>query len=219
MCLWHQRCSPLFFHISICMSLYCILYSMPAQEVLPLGMHVHSIGSGHAKLTFKGYYTAVLTLAEAPEAQADPPCQPGAPQQGVPSQGHLQQQPGHPQQQQPGPAEPMDVDQQADEVTSSGMRAVSQDEKVGPHKEKYRWRLLSFDILPGTITGPADTLVQSYQLHPDFPKPPASIHRFKQPQHNTDQPTGKPITLHLQAVFQSMPKAVVFSFLAIDHLI
>ncbi len=156
---------------------------MPAQEVLPSGMHVHSIGSGHAKLTFKGYYTAVLTLAEAPEAQADPPCQPGAPQQGVPSQGqppqqpgHPQlQQPGHPQQQQPGSDQPMDVDQQADEVTSSGMRALSQDAKVGPHKEKYRWRLLSFDILPGITSGLADMLVESYQLHADFPKPPASV--------------------------------------------
>ncbi len=178
------------------MRLYCILYSMPAQEALPAGMHVHSIGSGHAKLTFKGYYTAVLTLAEAPEAQADPTCQPGAPQQGLPSQrqppqqpgqpqqqqpGHPQQgvpsqgqtppQPGHPQQQQPGSDEPMDVDQQADEVTSSGMRAVSQAAKVGPHKEKYRWRLLTFDILPGIISGPADTLVQSYRfLHADFPQ-------------------------------------------------
>ncbi len=157
---------------------------MPAQEVLPAGMRVHSIGSGHAKLTFKGYYTAVLTLAEAPEAQADPPCQPGAPQQGVPSQGQPLQQPGHPQQQQPGSDEPMDVDQQADEVTSGGMRAVSQDEKVGPHKEKYRWRLLSFDILSGTTSGPADTLVQSYQLHADFHKPPAFDYKFKRPQHN-----------------------------------
>ena len=153
----------IFVHFYLCKSCIVILYSMLAQEVLPLGMHVHSIGSGHAKLTFEGYYTAVLTLAEAPEAQADPPCQPGALQQGVrqgqppqqpghPQQqpGHpQQQQPGHPQQQQPGSDEPMDVDQQADEVTSGGMRAVSQAEKVGPHKEKYRWRLLSFDILPG----------------------------------------------------------------------
>ena len=155
---------------------------MPAQEVLPAGMRVHSIGSGHAKLTFKGYYTAVLTLAEAPEAQADPQ---GAPQQGVPSHGHpQQQQPGHPQQQQPGSDEPMDVDQQADEVTSGGLKAVSQDDQVGPHKEKYRWRLLSFDILPGITPGPADTLVQSYQLHADFHQPPASVQRLKQTQHN-----------------------------------
>ncbi len=55
----------------------------------------------------------------------------------------------------------MDVNQQADEVTSSGMRALSQDAKVGPHKEKYRWRLLSFDILPGTPPGPANRLAQS----------------------------------------------------------
>ena len=142
---------------------------MPAQEVLPAGMLVHSVESGHANLTFKGYYTAVLTLAEAPKAQAEPPCQPGPPQQGVPSQGHPQQQhPGHPQQQQPGSDEPMDVDQQADEVTRGDIKAVSQDEKVGPHKEKYRWRLLSFDILPGITSGPADMLVQTYQLHADF---------------------------------------------------
>ncbi|KAA6421171.1 MAG: hypothetical protein FRX49_08870 [Trebouxia sp. A1-2] len=126
------------------------------QEVLPVGMHVHCVGSGHAKLTFKGYYTAVLTLAEAPGAQAEPPCQPGPPQQGEPVQGQPLQQPGHPQQQQPGHLqqqqpganEPKDVDQQADEVTSGCMRTVSQDDKVGPHEEKYRWRLLSFDILP-----------------------------------------------------------------------
>lgn len=142
---------------------------MPAQEVLPAGMRVHSVESGHANLTFKGYYTAVLTLAEAPEAQADPPGQPGPPQQGVPSQGHpQQQQSGHPQQQQPGSDEPMDFDQQADEVTRGDIKAVSQDEKVGPHKEKYRWRLLSLEILPGITSGSADMLVQSYQLHADF---------------------------------------------------
>ena len=177
-CLWQQGCSSLFIHNDICKSLCCILDSMPAQEVLPVGMHVHCVGSGHAKLTFKGYYTAVLTLAEAPGAQAEPPCQPGPPQQGEPVQGQPLQQPGHPQQQQPGHLqqqqpganEPKDVDQQADEVTSGCMRTVSQDDKVGPHEEKYRWRLLSFDILPGTAAGPADTLVQSCQLHADFPQ-------------------------------------------------
>lgn len=130
-------------------------------------MRVHNIESGHAKLVFQGYYTAVLTLAEAPEVQADPSPQPGHPQQagpnagppqqqpGQPQQagpnpGPPQQQPGHPQQSQPTPAEPMAVDDhQADEVTSGSTKVVSQDDKVGPHKEKYRWRLLSFEILSG----------------------------------------------------------------------
>ena len=147
------------------------------QETLPKGMRVKSIASGHAKLVFQGYYTAVLTLAEAPEVQADPSPQPeqplqagpnpgqpqqvgsnpgppqqqsGQPQHAGPNPGPPHQQPGHPQQGQPGPAEPMAVDDhQADEVTSGSMKVVSQDDKVGPHKEKYRWRLLSFEILPG----------------------------------------------------------------------
>lgn len=124
-------------------------------------MRVKSIESGHAKLVFQGYYTAVLTLAEAPEVQADPSPQPGHPQQAGPDPGPPQQQPGptpgppqqqqgHPHQGQPGPAEPMAIDDhQADEVTSGSVKVVSQDDKVGPHKEKYRWRLLSFEILPG----------------------------------------------------------------------
>ena len=113
-------------------------------------MHVRSIGSGHAKLVFQGYYTAVLTLAEAPEVQADPSPQPGQPQQAGPHPGPPQQPPGHPQQSQLAPAEPMAVDDhQAAEVTSGRVKVVSQDDKVGPHKEKYRWRLLSFEILPG----------------------------------------------------------------------
>ena len=111
-------------------------------------MRIHSIGSGHAKLIFKRYYTAVMTLAEAPEVHADPSSQPGDPQHPGPSQGQPQQQPGQAQQQ-PGHIQAMDVDQAGDDATSDVVRTMSKDDKVGPHMEKYRWRLMSFEILPG----------------------------------------------------------------------
>lgn len=104
-------------------------------------MRIHSIGNGHAKLYFKGYYTAVMTLAEAPEVHADSSSQPGDPQQPGPSQGQPQQQPGH--------IQAMDVDQAGDDVMSDVVKTMSKDDKVGPHMEKYRWRLMSFEILPG----------------------------------------------------------------------
>lgn len=146
-------------------------------------MSLEKISSGNAKIRAQGYYTAVLTLAEAPTIQlgpdqegaaqtspandqdqpGQPEQQPGQPQQQAGHPQHLgqpQQQPGHPQQQ-PGPQQipvqagvsqkPHDIDQTTDSAQMQQVtRHVIPDANVGPHKEKYRWRLLLFEMLPGT---------------------------------------------------------------------
>ena len=124
------------------------------QESLPKGMALETVSSGRANVRFQGYYTAALTLAEAPEVHLDPnQAEPSPPLQ----QG---QQQGHPQQEGPergGNAQkPSEVVQEADsnqaahlqEAFRHGVTAAH----VGPHKEKYRWRLLSYELLPGTST-------------------------------------------------------------------
>ena len=172
---------------------------MNVQEILPDGLHVHSISNGNVKLYFKAYYIAVLTLAEVPAAHADsssqahdPEDEPDHPQHvtgpteperaldqghdqqttGHPQQpsGHAQQQRGHPQQRLPEnlklqsvqqtaavpqngtDVQDMDIDKADEEDVGHQVRPVKQNDLCGPHKEKYRWRLLSFEILPGVLT-------------------------------------------------------------------
>ena len=123
------------------------------QESLPTGMRVHSIGTGHAKVKFPGYYSAVLTLAEAPVTQAEHVSQPW----GQIQQEHPQPETGHPQatprpashsQQGSGAIEAMDVDQPAGTTARTDTQTPASKEEEQPHKEKTRWRLLSFEILP-----------------------------------------------------------------------
>lgn len=122
------------------------------QETLPTGMRVYSIGTGHAKIELPGYYSAVLTLAEAPLVQAENVSQP----QGQTQPGHPEPETGHPQatlgpdydpKQEAGTAEAMDVDQPAGTTARTDAYSAGQEEEQ-PHKEKFRWRLLSFEILP-----------------------------------------------------------------------
>lgn len=124
------------------------------QDPLPKGMALEKVASGRVNVRFQGYYTAALTLAEAPEVHLDPnQAEPSPPLQ----QG---QQQGHPQQEGPEQAgtaqKPSEVVQGADsnhgpqlqEAARQGVKAAH----VGPHKEKYRWRLLSYELLPGNFT-------------------------------------------------------------------
>ena len=106
------------------------------QEALPRGLRISSIGSGHANVSFPGYYTAMLTLAEAPAVQADHVSQPG---QNEAKPGHPQPPLGLPSgaQQQPGTDPAADAAPHVDAQTQEA-----------PHQEKYRWRLLSFELLP-----------------------------------------------------------------------
>lgn len=106
------------------------------QETLPRGLRISSIGSGHANAFFPGYYTATLTLAEAPAVQADQVSQPG---QDEAKTGHPQSHLGHPSNPQPQPGN--------DPAAAAASRTDAQTQEA-PHQEKYRWRLLSFELLP-----------------------------------------------------------------------
>lgn len=106
------------------------------QEDLPNGLRISSIGSGHVNVSFPGYYTAVLTLAEAPAVPADQVSQPG---QNAAGTGHPQPASGLPSnpQQHPGTCQP----------AGGAVRTYAQTQEA-PHQEKHRWRLLSFELLP-----------------------------------------------------------------------
>ena len=99
-------------------------------------MRISSIGAGHTNVSFPGYYTAILTLAEAPVVQADQVSQPG----------HLEAGIGHPQ----PPLGPLTGPQQQPETgqPAGGPACTAAQTQEEPHQEKYRWRLLSFDLLP-----------------------------------------------------------------------
>ena len=114
----------------------CLIPKPCLQEALPRGMRISSIGNGHVNMSFPGYYTAVLTLAEAPPVQADQVSQPG---QDEARTGHLQSPLGLPSepQQQPGP----------DHAAAIALRTDAQTQEA-PHQEKYRWRMLLFELLP-----------------------------------------------------------------------
>lgn len=105
-------------------------------------MRVSSISNGHAKLSFPGYFTAVLTLAEAPTPPADEVAQPGP----------LAAEPGHPQHAPGLPSSPQqqlrDAETKKADQPAGGEACTDAQTQEAPHKEKFRWRLLSFEVLP-----------------------------------------------------------------------
>lgn len=105
-------------------------------------MRVCSVGSGHANMSFPGYFTAVLTLAEAPITQADKGSQPG----------QLEAEPGRPEHALGMPSSPQqllgrDETRKVDQPAGSAAHTDAETQEA-PHQEKFRWRLLSFEILP-----------------------------------------------------------------------
>ena len=97
-------------------------------------MRISSLGSGHANVSFPGYYTTKLTLAEAPAVQADQVSQPGQ------SEAETE----HPQ---PPLGLPSNHQQQPVIDPAAASRTDAQTQEA-PHQEKHRWRLLSFELLP-----------------------------------------------------------------------
>lgn len=103
-------------------------------------MRVCSIGSGHANVSFPGYFKAVLTLAEAPATQAHEVSR------------QLDAEPGRPKHALGMPSSPQqllgtDETRKADQTAGGAARTDAQTQEE-PHQEQFRWRLLSFEILP-----------------------------------------------------------------------
>ena len=118
------------------------------QETLPSGMRVQSIGNGHASLRFQDYYSVTLSLAEAPATQAE-----------LSSHQHGQSPPAQAValvklgdasdlQQEAGTAKAMDADPPAGSLAWTDAQVTHSKEGGQPHQEKYRWRLLTFEVLP-----------------------------------------------------------------------
>ena len=144
--------------VNLALALYSNIhmFAIPLwQESLPKGMALEKVSRGRANVRFQGYYTAALTLAEAPEVHLDP-------NQAEPSPLQQGQQQGHPQQEGPEQAgnaqKPSEGVQEADSNQAAQLQEAARHgvtaAHVGPHKEKYRWRLLSYELLPGTSTPP-----------------------------------------------------------------
>ena len=106
------------------------------QDALPRGMRISSIGRGHAYMSFPGYYTATLTLAKAPAVQAGQASLPG----------QIEAKTGHPQ---PALGLPSGAQQQPGiDYAAAPASCTDAQTQEAPHQEKYRWRLLSFELLP-----------------------------------------------------------------------
>lgn len=99
-------------------------------------MRLSSVSSGHVNVFFPGYYTAKLTLAEAPAVQADQVSQPG---QNEAETGHPQPPLGLPS----GPQQ-----QTATGPAAAAASITDAQTQEAPHQERYRWRMLSFELLP-----------------------------------------------------------------------
>ena len=144
-CMWRHRC-----HIDIS--------SCRPQERLPLGLKLRCVEAASVVLQAEHRYTAKLTLAEAPEGEQAS----GAQQQSQ------QQQPSDPEQK-AGPAG------QAAGTNAAGQSQHQVADQLHPrpnrrprarHRDpgQWRWRLISFELLPGAEWAAAVVLRGSWSL-------------------------------------------------------